>query len=65
MPIILEEMMFLNKGDIILDGEHRFSVYAVLGSTVYVESINNVKDSPGIDLAEVIKQYRKIEIMKK
>ena len=57
--------MFLNKGDIILDGEHRFSVYAVLGSTVYVESINNVKDSPGIDLAEVIKQYRKIEIMKK
>ena len=58
-------MMFLNKGDIILDGEHRFSVYAVLGSTVYVESINNVKDSPGIDLAEVIKQYRKIEIMKK
>ena len=57
--------MQLNKGDIILDGEHRFSVYAVLGSTVYVESINNVKDSPGIDLAEVLKQYRKIEIMKK
>ena len=57
--------MQLNKGDIIADGEHRFSVYAVLGSTVYVESINNVKDSPGIDLAEVIKQYRKIEIMKK
>ena len=57
--------MQLNKGDIIADGEHRFSVYAILGSTVYVESINNVKDSPGIDLAEVIKQYRKIEIMKK
>lgn len=57
--------MFLNIGDIIVDGERRFSVYAVLGSTVYVESINNVKDSPGIDLAEVLKQYRKIEKMKK
>lgn len=56
--------MQLNKGDIIADGEHRFSVYAILGSTVYVESINNVKDSPGIDLAEVLKQYRKIEMMK-
>lgn len=56
--------MQLNKADIILDGECRFSVYAVLGSTVYVESINNVKDSPGIDLADVLKQYRKIEKMK-
>ena len=56
--------MQLNKGDIIADGEHKFSVYAVLGSTVYVDSISNVKDSPGIDLAEVLKQYRKIEMMK-
>lgn len=56
--------MQLNKGDIIVDGEQKFSVYAVLGTTIYVNSINNVKDSPGIDLAEVLEQYRKIEVMK-
>ena len=57
--------MELNKEEIIKDGENRFSVFCVLGSVVYVKRIHNVNDSPSYELKEVLKYYRKIEIMEK
>lgn len=58
-------MMQLNKEEIIKDGENLFSVFCVLGSVVYVKRVFNVKDSPTYELEEVLKHYRKIEIMEK
>lgn len=57
--------MTVNKGDIIKDGENYFSVFCVMGSVIYVKCIHDVNDSPVYELVEVLKQYRKIEIMKK
>ncbi len=58
-------MMQLNKEEIIKDGENLFSVFCVLGSVVYIKRVFNVKDSPAYELEEVLKYYRKIEIMEK
>ena len=58
-------MMQLNKEEIIKDGENLFSVFCVLGSVVYIKRVFNVKDSPTYELEEVLKYYRKIEIMEK
>lgn len=55
--------MQLNKNDLIKDGEIIFAVFCVLGSVVYVKQVSDVKDSPAYDLKEVLKHYRKIEIM--
>ena len=57
--------MELNKEEIIKDGENLFSVFCVLGSVVYVKRFLDVKDSPSYELEEVLKYYRKIEIMEK
>ena len=57
--------MQLNKNDLIKDGEIIFAVFCVLGSVVYVKQVSDVKDSPAYDLKEVLKHYRKIEIMTK
>ncbi len=58
-------MMELNKEEIIKDGENLFSVFCVLGSVVYVKRVFNVNSSPTYELEEVLKHYRKIEIMEK
>ena len=58
-------MMQLNKEEIIKDGENLFAVFCVMGSVVYVKRVFNVKDSPTYELEEVLKHYRKIEIMEK
>lgn len=58
-------MMQLNKEEIIKDGENLFSVFCVMGSVVYVKQVFNVKDNPTYELGEVLKHYRKIEIMEK
>lgn len=55
----------MDKGDIIKDGEKYFSVLCVLGSVVYVKQIFDVNDTRMYMWEEVLKQYRKIEIMKK
>ena len=57
--------MELNKEEIIKDGENLFSVFCVLGSVVYVKQVLDVNDSPSYELEEVLKFYRKIEIMEK
>ncbi len=58
-------MMELNKEEIIKDGENLFSVFCVLGSVVYVKRVFDVNSSPSYKLEEVLKHYRKIEIMEK
>lgn len=58
-------MMQLNKNDVIKDGKNIFSVFCVLGNMVYVKRVFDVKDSPTYELEEVLKHYRKIEIMEK
>ena len=57
--------MELNKEEIIKDGENLFSVFCVLGSVVYVKQVFDVNSSPAYALEEVLKYYRKIEIMEK
>lgn len=57
--------MELNKEEIIKDGENLFSVFCVLGSVVYVKQVFDVNSSPAHELEEVLKHYRKIEIMEK
>ena len=57
--------MELNKEEIIKDGENLFSVFCVLGSVVYVKQVFDVNSSPAYELEEVLKSYRKIEIMEK
>lgn len=56
--------MQLNKGDIIRDGENYFSIFCVMFSVIYVKRISNVISTPCYELEEVLKHYRKIEIMK-
>jgi len=55
----------VNKGNIIKDGEDYFSIFCILGNTVYVKHVFGVNDSPVYELEEVLKHYRKIEIMEK
>lgn len=55
----------MKKGEIIRDGESLFSIFCVLGSVVYVKRATDVNDSPSYEWKEVLKRYRKIEIMGK
>lgn len=57
--------MQLNKEEIIKDGKNLFSAFCVLGSVVYVLRVFDVNSSPSYELEEVLKYYRKIEIMEK
>ncbi len=57
--------MELNKEEIIKDGKNLFAVFCVLGSVVYVKREFDVNSSPAYELEEVLKYYRKIEIMEK
>ena len=57
--------MELNKEEIIKDGENLFAVFCVLGSVVYVKRVFDLNSSPTYEMEEVLKYYRKIEIMKK
>ena len=57
--------MELNKEEIIRDGENLFSVFCVLGSVVYVKRVFNANSNPTYELEEVLKYYRKIEVMGK
>lgn len=57
--------MQLNKDDLIKDGEIICTVFCIMGSVVYVKPFVDVKDTPSYDLKEVLKHYRKIEIMTK
>lgn len=58
-------MMQLSKNDVIKDGKNLFSVFCVLGSVAYVKQVSDVNSSPAYELEEVLKHYRKIEIMEK
>ena len=53
----------MNKDDIIKDGENYFSVFCILGSVIYVKKVLDVNGSPYHELEDVLKHYRKIEIM--
>lgn len=55
--------MQLNKDDIIKDGECYYIVFCVLGSVIYVKHVYDVKSSPIYKLEEVLKHYRKVEII--
>lgn len=57
--------MKICNNDMIKDGEDYFSVFCVMGSVIYVKCIHDVNNSPVYELADVLKHYRKIEIMKK
>jgi hypothetical protein len=62
---VVRKEMQLNKDNLIKDGKMIFAVFCVLGSVVYVKPFGDVKDTPAYGLEEVLKHYRKIEIMKK
>ena len=55
----------MNKGDIIKDGEKYFSIFCVRGNVIYVKQIDDVNVTPAYEWTDVLKHYRKIEIMKK
>lgn len=55
--------MQLNKDEIIRDGDNYFSVFCVMGSVVYVKSVSDVNSTPLYELEDVLKHYRKIEII--
>ena len=55
--------MQLNKGEIIKDGDNYFSIFCVMCSVIYVKRILDVNSSPYYELEDVLKHYRKIEIM--
>lgn len=55
--------MQLNKGDIIKDGEKYFSVFCVMCSVIYVQRVSDIEKKPYYELEEILKHYRKIEIM--
>lgn len=55
--------MQLNKGEIIKDGDKYFSIFCVMCSVIYVKKVLDVNSSPYYELEEVLKHYRKIEIM--
>ena len=57
--------MQLNKNDVIKGSENIFSVFCVLDNVVYVKRMFDVNNSPSYELEEVLKSYRKIEIMEK
>lgn len=58
-------MIKLSRNDAIKDGENLYSVYCMMGSVVYVKRVSDVNSSPTYELEEVLKYYRKIEIMEK
>ena len=62
---VVQKEMQLNKDDLIKNGKIIFVVFCVLGSVVYVKRVFDVNNSPAYELEEVLKHYRKIEIMKK
>lgn len=53
------------KDEIIQDGENLFSVFCVLGGVIYAKPVFDVNVTPAYELDEVLKYYRKIEVMKK
>ena len=55
--------MKLNKGDIIKDGEEYFSVFCVMCSVVYVQRVSDIGKKTYYELEEILKHYRKIEVM--
>lgn len=57
--------MQLNKDDIIKDGENYYSVFCIMCSVIYVKRVCDVKSNLAYKLDEVLKHYRKIEVMKK
>ena len=54
--------MQLNKDEIIKDGENFYSVFCILGSVIYVKRTLDINSTP-YDLEDVLKHYRKIEII--
>lgn len=54
--------MQLNKDEIIRDGENHYSVFCILGSVIYVKRTLDINSTP-YDLEDVLKHYRKIEII--
>lgn len=57
--------MQLNKGDIIKDGENYYSVFCIMCTVIYVKRVFDVKNNLAYEPEEVLKHYRKIEIMEK
>ena len=55
--------MQLNKGDIIKVGEEYFSVFCVMCSVIYVQCVTDTGKKPYYELEDILKHYRKIEIM--
>lgn len=55
--------MQLNKGDIIKDGEDYFSIFCVMCSVIYVKRVSDIENKTCYKLTEVLKHYRKIEVM--
>lgn len=55
--------MKLKKDDIIRDGPSTLSVFCVLGRVIYAKRILDVNESPSYEWEEVLKHYRKIEII--
>jgi len=53
------------KGAIIRDGEIDFSISCVMGSVIYVERVFGVDVTQDYEAKEVLKHYRKIEIIGK
>ena len=59
----MNEKIQLNKGDIIKDGEKYFSVFCVICSVIYVQRISDIGKQKYYELTDILKHYRKIEII--
>lgn len=57
--------MRLNKNDIIKDGENYYTVFCIVCTVIYVKRTFDVNSSPSYELEEVLKHYRKVEIIEK
>lgn len=55
--------MQLNKGDFIKDGEEYFSAFCVMCSVIYVQRVSDIGKKLYYELENILKHYRKIEIM--
>lgn len=55
--------MNLNKGDIIKDGEHYYSIFCIMFSVIYVQRVSEPGTKTCYKLEDILQHFKKIEIM--
>ena len=57
--------MQLNNGDMIRDGDNMFSIFCILGNVIYAQQDQSVDGTVAYNIEEILKYYRKLEIVEK